>query len=134
VVTRGERNNNPMNVEREAGTVWDGQAVDQSGDSRFVVFTSPIYGIRAGAKILLNYAGRGLNTVKAIIDTWAPPVENDSGAYVEDVCQRCSIEPYETIDVSAMLPQLVSAIIDHEQGENIYTDQQIQTGVQLARN
>jgi hypothetical protein len=31
-MTRGERNNNPGNIRRIAGVIWEGEAADQSGD------------------------------------------------------------------------------------------------------
>lgn len=131
-MTRGERNFNPGNIRRVAGVIWDGEAADQSSDDAFVVFTDPIYGIRAIVRIMLSYAREGLNTVQKIIDRWAPPNENNSLAYVNAVCTECSVEPTDTIDVSITMPLLIKGIIQHENGEMIYSDVQIDTAIGLA--
>jgi hypothetical protein len=131
-MTRGERNNNPGNIRRLSGVSWVGQAADQSTDAAFVVFTSPIYGIRAIARILTSYARERLNTVQAVIDRWAPPNENNSKAYVDAVCRDCGVLSTDVIDVVARRDDLIKAIIEHENGEQIYTDVQIETGIQLA--
>ena len=51
---RGIRNNNPGNIRH--GANWLG--LNPNGrniDSAFCVFTAPVYGIRALAKVLVNY-------------------------------------------------------------------------------
>lgn len=51
---RGIRNNNPGNI--RWGENWQGLKKDgKERDSSFCVFESPEYGIRALAKILINY-------------------------------------------------------------------------------
>ena len=61
---RGIRLNNPGNI--EYGESWRGMAADQK-DPRFVTFTEPVYGIRALAKLLLNYQRKhGIRTVDGI--------------------------------------------------------------------
>ena len=138
--TRGERNNNPGNIER-TNTKWKGMSPDQSGDKRFVVFTTSVFGIRALAKILLTYSylyeedtPRDIDTVEEIINRWAPPVENDTGAYVRAVADALGVTPTTEIDVAdqATLMKLVTAIIQHENGRNRYEVQTIAAGVQLA--
>jgi hypothetical protein len=132
-MTRGERNNNPMNIRRIAGVTWEGENPDQSSDADFVVFTSCEYGIRAGARVLTSYASRGLNTVQGIIGRWAPPGDNnDTAAYVAAVCVECGVDPTAPIDVRASLPRLIQGIIQHENGECIYSAAQIQAGITLA--
>lgn len=131
--TRGERNCNPGNIER--GTIiWDGMAQTQ-GDSRFVTFKTPEFGIRALAKILLHYFRKdGLNTVQAIITKWAPPVENDDTAYINHVCRICTVEPDTTLNVENpdTLEMIVRGIILHENGRCIYDDATIVSAIQSA--
>lgn len=138
--TRGERNNNPGNIDRNS-TKWKGMADDQSKDSRFVVFAAPVWGIRALAKVLLTYSRvypqdtpQDIDTVREIINRWAPPVENDTGAYVNAVAREVgtsSTEPIDVTDESVML-KLVRAIIRHENGRVSYSDTIIADGVQRA--
>lgn len=122
--TRGERNNNPGNIER--GTIhWQGMSADQSGDKRFIVFNSPEDGIRALGKLLFNYQRiHGLNTVRQIINRWAPPVENDTGSYVNAVANEVGVSPDDKINLNDAdtLAKLVTAIIRHENGRVIYAE------------
>lgn len=122
-MTRGYRNNNPGSI-RRTDTIWLGQASVQS-DPDFVTFTDPQYGVRAIVKILRSYMREGINTVAEAIAHWAPPLENDTTAYITDVCADCGIQPNDPIDFNTIMPTLVKAIIKHEQGSVLYTDQQI---------
>lgn len=125
--TRGERNNNPGNIER--GTIrWQGMADDQSGDKRFIVFKTPEDGIRALGKLLFNYQHiHGLTTVRQIVNRWAPPVENDTYSYVNAVASEVEVGPDDKIDLSdsTTLSKLVTAIIRHENGRVIYAESMI---------
>lgn len=77
-------NNNPLNI-RETSDDWVGLA-NPRAKKGFFNFVAPEYGIRAGKKIILGaYAKRGLNTVQKIISAWAPPSENNTGAYISFV-------------------------------------------------
>lgn len=131
-MTRGERNNNPGNIRRVVGVTWVGAAADQSTDESFVVFTSPLYGIRAICRVMRSYGRAGLKTIHEIINRWAPPNENDSGAYVAAVCTSCNFGPDEIIDIEASMGQLIEAIIHHENGRCIYASWLIRQGINLA--
>lgn len=123
--TRGVLNNNPGNIDRSEHQRWQGQREDQSADPRFVAFESPKWGIRAIARTLITYSDKyRLNTVRKIIDRWAPPVENDTVAYIKHVAELLNVGPDEEIDVyqwSVMKP-LVEAIIAHECAGYDYDD------------
>jgi hypothetical protein len=131
---RGIRNNNPGNIDRN-GIAWQGMCSDQSGDSRFIVFDSPLYGIRALAKVLLTYyRTHGLCTPAAIIGRWAPAVENNTEAYAFAVASALGVSPETVIDATdpATLQQLVRAIIKHENGQQPYDAGTIRAAVALA--
>ena len=132
--TRGERNFNPGNIVRDGKTKWQGMAADQSGDSRFVVFTDPVFGIRAIGKIIRSYANRGVDTIAGIIHSWAPPNENDTGAYVSHVCDQMGCEQDTKLDIMDpdCMERLVRAIIAHENGRVNYDDDVIIKGVDSA--
>jgi hypothetical protein len=129
---RGIANNNPGNI-RSSNVHWFGLS-DVQGDSSFLQFSDPIYGIRAMALIQLNYQGRGVVTVRDRIDTWAPSEENDDGAYEADVCNRMAVTPLTKIDVTnqAMMEMLLRAIIWHENGEQPYTLDQFTKAINMA--
>lgn len=81
---RGERNNNPGNIDYNPANKWQGQLPhDPKIESRFCRFQSPEYGIRAIYKLLQTYQTKyGLNSVKAIINKYAPPNENNTAGYI----------------------------------------------------
>lgn len=128
---RGIRNNNPGNIVR-SGVSWVGMSPDQSSDPRFIVFSAPEYGIRAMARVLRNYIGNGYNTVQEIINRWAPPIENDTGAYVRAVAQHLGLEPNAPVDTTH-IPAMIEAIIKHENGQQPYSWETIAEGVRLER-
>lgn len=135
--TRGERNNNPGNIERapKKPIPWRGMSPDQSGDARFVVFITPYDGIRALARNALNAQRRhGCQTIREIISRWAPANENDLAAYIADVCKKVVHGPDDPIllGVSTTLEKLVRAIIHHENGRVIYDDETIDAAVKAA--
>ena len=128
---RGIRNNNPGNI-RHSGSQWQGMAAQQT-DPAFVQFVAPEYGIRALAKLLINYATRdGLNTVRQIISKYAPSNENDTDAYAQAVARALGVNPDTVISVPQHLNALVEAIIQHENGQQPYQLAEITTGVSMA--
>jgi hypothetical protein len=91
--TRGIRNNNPGNIRynKEKPVKWLGLDTPPS-DGTFCRFAYAKYGIRALAKILLNYQDKyGLDTIRKIINRYAPESENDTDAYVKSVSNSMGI-------------------------------------------
>ena len=128
---RGIRNNNPGNI-RHSASQWQGMAAQQT-DPAFVQFVSPEYGIRALAKLLANYYTRdGLNTVRLLINKYAPSNENNTEAYSQAVARALGVTPDTVISVPQHLNALVEAIIQHENGQQPYQLAQITTGVAMA--
>lgn len=128
-LSRGLRNNNPGNIDRNS-IKWKGMSPEQL-DTRFITFLAPQWGIRAMARILLGDYREGQNTIASLINEWAPPVENDTTAYIAAVGRACSVDPYSPTDIPRLLPQLIAAIIKHENGVNPYTNDIIQLGIDL---
>lgn len=140
-VPRGIRNCNPGNIDRKPGVKWQGQMGDQSGDPRFVVFQTASWGIRAIARVLITYQtarmardGTPIDTIREIIDRWAPRTENQTDAYAAHVAKLTGIGADEPIDVSDYdtMRALVIAIITHENGCQPYSDAEIESGLFLA--
>lgn len=128
---RGIRNNNPGNI-RHSGNRWQGMSAQQT-DAAFVQFDSPEYGIRALSKLLDTYSKTyGLNTVRGIINKYAPAVENNTGAYTSAVAAALGVSPDAVIDVQAKKVGLLQAIIKHENGIQPYALAVIETGVQMV--
>lgn len=130
-LVRGIRNNNPGNI-RLSSTTWAGQ-VDASHqtDPAFVQFVAPEYGIRAMARILRSYAARGADTVREIISTWAPPTENDTGAYIQSVASQIGVSPDTPIGEAQFAP-LIAAIIRHENGIQPYDGALLTRGISMV--
>jgi hypothetical protein len=130
---RGIRNHNPGNIRRSSDP-WQGLA-ERQGDVEFFTFKSPIYGIRALARTLITYQDKhGLRTIRQIIGRWAPPVENNTNAYVRAVAEATDLDADQMLDLhnfDYMFP-LTKAIIKHENGQQPYTDAQITKALVLA--
>lgn len=144
---RGIRNFNPGNIRHVKGVRWQGMAVAQ-GDTEFVQFTAPRWGIRAIARVLITYQdkrlakdGSRIDTVREFIERWAPPSENNTNAYTTSVARALGLHPdYEGVDVYDfdVMRTLVSAIVRHENGPgplpggHWYGDAIIADGLALA--
>lgn len=91
-----------------------------SPDPVFKAFDTMRDGFRAGAKVLLvYYMVHGLNTVAQIIKRWAPGIENNTDAYIKDVCERTGWQSCDPLNLTETdtLVKLVTAIAYHENGE-----------------
>lgn len=139
MATRAVRNNNPGNL--NAGDHWQGllprdqMMPEQQAETRFAVFKSPKWGFRALGVIIRNYYRlHGLDTVRTIIGRWAPPGENDTGAYVRDVCQSVGTDPDVRLDLSDrnILAKVARAIAVHESGGWFFSATDLQVGISMA--
>jgi hypothetical protein len=116
--TRGERNHNPGNIERD-GSPWQGLATDFSLDDTFCVFTDVLYGVRALANVLLTYQRvHGLKTVRQIVHRWAeskhPYIDLSASVFASRI--GCSPDADLDLEHPAVLSAVVRAIIQHENG------------------
>lgn len=114
---RGLRNNNPGNI-RRGKDKWQGLRAVQT-DAEFWQFESMGYGYRALIKLLQNYRRlHGCRTVAEMIERWAPRTENDTAAYLRDVCGQMGVPTVyvpDTEDADTMCA-LAAAISRHENG------------------
>ena len=98
-MSRGLRNNNPLNIRRNS-TQWQGLAAVQS-DSAFFQFIAPEWGYRAAIKTLQNYRRlHGLTTVEQMVSRWAPASENNTTGYIAAVCMRTGLSREHKVDVN----------------------------------
>ncbi|QZA71310.1 hypothetical protein AH02_69 [Pseudomonas phage AH02] len=144
-LTRGVRNNNPGNIDYNKRNDWQGQLGYEEGvkNPRFARFDSAENGIRALAKLLLNYRGKdgeplvgahGIDTVQEVINRLAPPVENDTVAYAKAVAKGLGVSlktPIKIGDVNVLLI-LVREIIKHENAGFQYPQAVLSEGVRRA--
>lgn len=139
--TRGERNKNPGNIERNSVNKWQGRISDadyrnsaecRKNGGRFEVFSTVEWGIRALAVLLIAYQDRhGLRTIRDIIARWAPGHENNTGAYVDHAVKLTGFGPDAMLDLHSYehVAPLVKAIVTHENGRCIYSQTTIDDGL-----
>jgi hypothetical protein len=124
-MTRGLRNNNPLNI-RHSKDQWQGTATTQT-DKDFVQFQSMAYGYRATWRILNTYYKKLKErkkhfTVENIIRRWAPPSENNTTAYIRTVLTLSGIGgqenllPPENVMSYNRLSSLIAAMTVMENG------------------
>ena len=96
MLPRGIRNNNPLNIRRTAKDQWKGLRAQQTE-----------YGWRAAFYLLTRtyYHKYRLFTIRAIINKWAPPQENLTSTYIENVCRLTGIPPDAPIGIPSDQPE-----------------------------
>jgi hypothetical protein len=92
--TRPYRNNNPGDIEWGKFTQAHGAT---HGDPRFAVFPTAEAGFAAMRALFQCGAYKGL-TVSQALNRWAPPVENQTNAYIANVCKWTSLTADRIID------------------------------------
>ena len=90
-MTRGMRNNNPLNIRLSAENKWVGKVLPNT-DGKFEQFRSLRYGIRAAALLLGKYYYHyRINTINGIVARWAPMSENHTDLYAGAVCKMTGL-------------------------------------------
>lgn len=97
------RNNNP-------GALMPGGQLAQYPDMQT--------GLQQMDSNLASYGKQGVNTLAGVISKWAPPNENNTQAYIQDVSQRLGIKPDQRIDLTnpAVRQAISTGIMLHENG------------------
>lgn len=142
---RAVRNNNPGNIER--GTKWIGlmdpanMTPAQKAENRFAVFSHPKYGFRAMATVILTYArkrrakdGSAIDTIGDVIARWAPPVENDTGAYARAVAKAVGVRVDETVNLEEhrILRPMIKAMSIVEAGGWHFKEADMDEGLRMV--
>lgn len=124
-MTRGYRNNNPLNIRYSQWNAWKGK-VTPNTDGAFEQFTSMAYGYRAAMVLLRNYIKQGYKTVEDIIHRWAPENENNTTGYINTVCKETGFDPSTIIqrDNGEAIKKLVYAMSIVENGRETMPDQE----------
>ena len=116
-MSRGLRNCNPGNI-RRSKVHYLGE-VRPSQDSDFKQFESMAYGYRAMFVLLDSYRRRyALNTLRQMLNRYAPPSENFTEGYIRFVSQKTGILPDEELNTRSerdMVP-IISAMSEIENG------------------
>jgi len=101
---RGIRNNNPLNI-RRGKDQWKGLRAQQQ-DAQFCQFETLEYGWRAAFYLLTRtyYHQYRLWTIRQIVNRWAPPNENNTRAYIDNVCRLTGIGADEPLGIPSEQP------------------------------
>jgi hypothetical protein len=135
---RAVRNNNPGNI--RIGQPWKGlmprsqMNKDQYNEGAFCVFMTPMWGFRAMAEIFHTYSRQGKVTIRQMISAWAPPSENDTEAYIDDVANECNLSADATFDFndSLSMTHLCHSVSVHECGGWFFKEDDLFHGVLAA--
>lgn len=120
---RGIRNRNPGNIIVAGWTQRQSGYLGPEAEGRFARFDTMANGLVALMRLLQNYRGQGLTTVRGIINKWAPPVENDTSAYVLAVAKALNVGPDQELpDEPWVYHSLARAITGHENGRQAAAD------------
>ena len=136
MLPRGIRNNNPLNIRLLPDNRWQGRVPPKhNSDGAFEQFEDPIMGLRAAAVLLIaHYDRRHLDTIRKLVEVWAPPNENDTEAYARAVAKASGFgidEPLDLHDYACLKP-ILTAMIRVENGRQPYTDAQIDAALVRA--
>lgn len=121
---RGIRNKNPGNLEYRG---QDGATLEDHANPRFARFRTAEQGLAALASQLRRYGQRGIDSVRAIISTYAPSTENNTPGYTNKVAGSLGVDPNAKLNLNdpTVLQGIMGAIIKVENGRNPYSAEQI---------
>ena len=120
-MTRGIRNNNPLNIRYNPNNNWQGRVL-VNNEREFEQFISMDYGFRAALLTIETYMLKyECNTIRKIISRWAPPTDgNNTEQYIRDVCMSTNIGGNEVIsNHDKRLKDIVWAMARIESGGGI---------------
>lgn len=126
---RGIRNNNPGNLNYVGQR---GATLEEGSNGRFAKWKTAREGLQAMANQLRLYSDRGLDSIRKVINTYSPSSENDTESYINQLAAFMGIDPDDTFDVKtdpAALAMLMRGIIQHENGYNPYSRDQIDDAI-----
>lgn len=85
--------NNPLNVRFVPLNRWRGQTGATRG---FCDFSTEYYGVRAAMYLLFrSYKKSNCVTYAEMIERYAPSFENDTSAYIDFICKKLKVFPFD---------------------------------------
>ena len=113
------KNNNPGNIRAVRKIKWKGQIGSNRG---FCVFDSLEHGYKAMEKNLTTYDQKyGRDTIKEIIESWAPRCENNTHGYISEVSIQTGYAPNQELDLKdkKIATNLMVAMTRQEHGKHV---------------
>ena len=95
--SRPNRNNNPGDLEFHSWMTPFGGVLEECSNPRFAAFPTSDAGF-AAMKHLFGFPIYKGKTVAQALNTWAPPIENQTNSYIANVCQWVGCQPTDIID------------------------------------
>lgn len=128
IKARGERNNNPGNIE------WIADASKRhrgmiGQDGRYGVFDTIENGVRAIGNEIKASSRKGQRTILAFISEQSPEEENPTLAYAENVAKYVGVGATEDINLVAYGAPIAYAVIRQELGYSPWTFDQVKAWV-----
>lgn len=132
------RANNPGAL-RPSKAPWVGQTGTTRGAvGYFVVFESPVYGVRAYFKNARTQIKNGFDTVESFITRYAPQTENDTNFYIGEVAKslgaRDTALNFQDKEQMIALAKVIFAVESGRRSgwEKTFTDEIISKGYDMA--
>ncbi len=125
----GLRQRNPGNIRPGAGFI--GESGDGGG---YATFGSDDEGLRAIQRLLMTYGDKyGINTLRGLANRYAPPSDNNpTGNYIDFLASKTGIDPDAEINLAESGSSIIPAIVGFEQGQQPYTQAQIDRAIRAA--
>ena len=121
MLPRGIRNNNPLNIRLNPDNRWQGKVQPKhNSDGAFEQFQDPVMGLRGGGGAVDRaFDRRHLDTVRKLVEVWAPPNENDTEACARCVAKASGFgidEPLDLHDYACLRPEdrVIRAYREHQ--------------------
>lgn len=136
-MTRGIDCNNYLNLAFDPDALpWNGQVFPTKDSRGFLsTFTTVRYGVRAAVKqIWINRDKHGCDTIAKMIDRWAPPDTNDTGAYTSFIASKLGVGANIPVDFHNIqfLKTFIQAVAAYEQGCECLDDTTAEAAIVLA--
>lgn len=128
-VPLGLRQKNPGNIRPGAGFIGETGA-----DGGYATFGSDDEGLRAIQRLLMTYGDKyGVNTLRGFANRYAPPSDNNpTGNYIDFLADKTGIDPDAEINLAKQGSAIIPAVIGFEQGQQPYSQAQIDRAIRAA--
>ena len=126
----GLRKKNPGNIRPGAGFI--GETGDDDGG--YATFGSDDEGLRAIQRLLMTYGDKyGVNTLRGLANRYAPPSDNNpTENYIDFLADKTGIDPDAEINLADRGSDIIPAIVGFEQGQQPYSQAQIDRAIRAA--
>jgi len=125
----GLRQRNPGNIRPGAGFI--GESGDGGG---YATFGSDDEGLRAIQRLLMTYGDKyDIKTLRQLANRYAPPSDNNpTGNYIDFLSDKTGIGPDDEINLAEKGSSIIPAIVGFEQGQQPYSQAQIDRAIRAA--